>query len=131
MSIQASKTNILRSRVPGLHLVKLCEEKESAIQNSKCLQSITEVRSFLGLVQYCAKFQPEFAQVPEPLRMLTRKDQKFVWEDAQRRSFQKLKDMLSIAGTLGYFKNECKIRIVVNAGPTGIGAVLTRLQDGM
>ena len=108
-----------------------CEEKVSAVQNAKCPQSTAEVRSFLGLVQYCAKFLPEFAQIAEPLRMLTRKDQKFVWGDAQQRSFQKLKDMLIRTETLAYFKNDCKTRIVADAGPTGIGAVLTQLQDGM
>ena len=108
-----------------------CEEKVSAVQNAKCPQSTAEVRSFLGLVQYCAKFLPEFAQIAEPLRILTRKNQKFVWGDAQQRSFQKLKDMLIRAETLAYFKNDCKTRIVADAGPTGIGAVLTQLQDGM
>ena len=63
--------------------------------------------------------------------MLTRKDQQFIWGDAQQRSFQKLKDLLTRAETLAYFKNECKTRIVADAGPTGIGAVLTQLQDGM
>ena len=34
------------------------------------------------------------------------------------------------AETLAYFKNDCKTRIVADAGPTGIGAVLTQFQDG-
>ena len=34
------------------------EEKVSAVQNAKPPQSTAEVRSFLGLVQYCAKFLP-------------------------------------------------------------------------
>ena len=42
-----------------------------------------------------------------------------------------MKDLLTRAETLAYFKNECKTRIVADAGPTGIGAVLTQLQDGM
>ena len=107
------------------------EEKVAAIQNAKAPQTTAEVRSFLGLVQYCAKFLPDFAQVAEPLRMLTRKDQQFVWGDAQQKSFQKLKDLLIRAETLAYFRNECRTRIVADAGPTGIGAVLTQLQDGM
>lgn len=78
-----------------------------------------------------AKFLADFSQVAEPLRMLTRKDQQFMWEDAQQRSFQKLKDLLTRAETLAYFKNECRTRIVADAGPTGIGAVLTQLQDGL
>ena len=44
---------------------------------------------------------------------------------------KKLKDMLTRPETLCYFQNECKTRIVADAGPTGIGAVLTQLQDGM
>ena len=107
------------------------EEKVAAIQNAKAPQTTAEVRSFLGLVQYCAKFLPDFAQVAEPLRMLTRKDQQFVWGDVQQKSFQKLKDLLIRAETLAYFRNECRTRIVADAGPTGIGAVLTQLQDGM
>ena len=109
------------------------EEKVSAVQNAKPPQSTAEVRSFLGLVQYCAKFLPDFCQVAEPLRMLTRKDQQFMWEDAQQKSFLKLKDLLTRAETLAYFKNECRTRIVADAGPTGIGAVLTitQLQYGL
>ena len=57
-------------------------------------------------VSAVAKFLPDFSQVAEPLRMLTRKDQQFMWEDAQQRSFQKLKDLLTRAETLAYFKNE-------------------------
>ena len=63
--------------------------------------------------------------------MLTRKDELFVWGEAQQQSFQKLKDLLTRAETLAYFKNDCQTRIVADAGPTGIGAVLTRLQDGV
>lgn len=78
-----------------------------------------------------AKFLPDFSQAAEPLRMLTKKDQQFMWEDAHQRSFQKLKDLLTRAETLAYFKNECRTRIVADAGSTGIGAVLTQLQDSL
>ena len=102
------------------------EEQVSAVQNTKPPQSTAEVRSFLGLVQYCAKFLPDFSQVAEPLRMLTRKDQQFMWEDAQRKPFQKLKDLLARAEILSYFKNECRTRIVADADRTCIGNVLTQ-----
>ena len=102
------------------------EEKVPAVQNAKPPQSTAEVRSFLGLVQYCAKFLPDFSQVAEPLRMLTRKDQQFMWEDAQRKPFQKLKDLLARAEILSYFKNECRTRIVADADRTCIGNVLTQ-----
>ena len=46
------------------------EEKVSAVENAKPPLSAAEVRSFLGLVQYCAKFLPDFFQVAEPLSIL-------------------------------------------------------------
>ena len=54
-----------------------------------------------------------------------------MWGDPQEKSFQRLKDLLSQADTLAYFKNECRTRIVADVGPTGIGAVHTQLQNGM
>ena len=105
------------------------EEKVSAVQNATPPPSTAEVRSFLGLVQYFAKFLPDFSQVAKPLRMLTRKDQQFMWEDAQQKSFLKLKDLLTRTETLAYFKNECRTCTAADAGPTGTGAVLTQLQD--
>ena len=58
------------------------EERVSAIQNAKPPQNTAEVRSFLGLVQYCTKLLPDYAQVAEPLRILTKRDQHFMREDA-------------------------------------------------
>ena len=107
------------------------EEKVAAVQNAKPPKNVAEVRSFLGLVQYCAKFLPNFAQEAEPIRQLTRKDEPFVWKEVQQQSFEKLKYLLTRAETLAYFKNDCKTRIVTDAGPTGIGAVLTQFQDGV
>ena len=53
------------------------EEKIDAIVNAQSSKNASEVRSLLGLVQYSAKFLPNFAEVAEPLRILTRKDQQF------------------------------------------------------
>ena len=107
------------------------EEKVAAIQKAKAPQNVSETRSFLGLVQYCAKFLPNFAQVSEPLWRLTRKDQTFVWDTPQEESFQKLKELITRAETLAYFKAKAKTRIVADAGPAGIGAILTQLQRGV
>lgn len=90
-----------------------------------------DVRSFLGLVQCCANFLPNFAQEAEPIRQLTRKDEPFIWEEAQQQSFEKLKYLLTQAETLAYFQSDYKTRIVADAGPTGIGAVLAQFQDGV
>ena len=59
------------------------EEKIAAVQNARAPETASEVGSFLGLVQYSAKFIADFAQVAEPLRMLTRQNEMFEWGKEQ------------------------------------------------
>ena len=47
------------------------EDKIKAIVDAREPQSASEVRSFLGLANYNARFIPDFATVAEPLRRLT------------------------------------------------------------
>ena len=100
------------------------EEKIAAVVNARAPKNISEVRSFVQLVQYSAKFIPNFSQEAEPLRKLLRKGQVFVWGIAQQKAFERLKQLMSTSRALAYFQNECKTRIVADAGPDGLGAVL-------
>ena len=85
----------------------------------------------MGLVQYSAKFIPNSATIGRPIMDLTRKHVKFVWGNEQQSAFERLKSLISRADTLAYFKNDCKTRIIADASPVGLGAVLTQLQDGL
>ena len=104
------------------------EEKVAAIRYAKLPQKASEVRLFLGLVQHSSKFLPDFAEVAELLRKLTRKDQRFLWGTAQRDSFAKLKELISRAEALTYFQQDSMTRILADAGPSGLGAVPVQLQ---
>lgn len=42
--------------------------------------------------------------------------------------FQKLKEAVAQANVLVYFKRDCNTCIIADAGPHGLGAVLTQLQ---
>ena len=53
------------------------QSKVEAVTDATQPESATEVRSFLGLVNICARFIPDLATVSEPLRKLTRKDVHF------------------------------------------------------
>ena len=106
------------------------EEKVAAILNANPLQDASQVRPFVQLVQYSAKFLPNFAQEAEPLSSLLRKNEPFIWGEAQERSFQKLKQLVAQATTFAYFRGDCNTPIIADAGPQGLGAVPTQLQDG-
>jgi len=49
------------------------EEKVAAIRDARPPKDASEVRSFMGLVQYSAKFTPDVASVAKPIQELTRK----------------------------------------------------------
>ena len=105
------------------------KEKVAANLNASPPQDASRVRSFVQLVQYSAKFLPNFAQEAEPLRSLLRKNEPFIRGEAQEMSFQKLKQLVAQATTLAYFRGDCNTLIIADAGPQGVGAVLTQLQD--
>ncbi|KAL9966531.1 hypothetical protein ACROYT_G024619 [Oculina patagonica] len=46
------------------------EEKVAAIRDARPPKDATEVRSFMGLVQYSAKFMPDVASVAKPIQLL-------------------------------------------------------------
>ena len=49
------------------------ESKVQAVVNAREPESVAKVRSFMGLVNFSAKFIPNLTTVAEPLRQLTRK----------------------------------------------------------
>ena len=106
------------------------EDKVKAIVDAREPQSASEVKSFLGLANYNARFIPDFATVAEPLRRLTKKGVRFEFGEEQKDSFNELKRRLSSAETLGYFDKEAKTLIIADASPVGLGAILIQEQEG-
>ena len=90
---------------------------------------MSEVKSFLGLAQYCAKFIPDFASVTDPLWELTRGDQKFVWSTRQQKAFDKVKSLITQAPILAYYDQKAKTRLITDASPVGLGAILEQDQS--
>jgi hypothetical protein len=51
------------------------EEKVRAVVEAREPQNVTEVKSFLGLVNFSARFIPDLATVAEPMRQLTKREE--------------------------------------------------------
>ena len=102
------------------------EEKVRAVLESSRPATPTEVRSFLGMVGFSARFIPNFATIAEPLRAISRQGVPFVWGSEQEASFQELKQQLASAPVLAYFDKEAHTRVIADASPVGLGAVLVQ-----
>jgi len=108
--------------------------------SSSKIQTITEVsqpanvsqlKAFLGLVNYYARFLPDLATKLVPLYQLLQKDKTWEWYDKQEQAFQEVKQLLSSPNLLVHFDDSKPIVVACDASPFGIGAVLSHiLQDG-
>ena len=85
--------------------------KVEAVVNTREPESVAEVRSFMGLVNFSAKFIPNLAAVAEPLRQLTRKGVIFKWGEKQQEAFKALKETLASAET-AYDDKDAKTRVM-------------------
>jgi hypothetical protein len=108
--------------------IKPSEDKVEAIKSFREPQSCEETRSFLGLVTYVGKFVPCLANKTEPLRELIKKDNKFTWSSAQKSAFAEIKSVLSDVDHLGYFNPKDPTRLIADASPVALGAVLVQFE---
>ena len=102
--------------------------KVKAVVDAREPTNAAEVRSFLGLVNFTARFIPDLGTVSAPLRQLTKSGEPFVWGPEQQQSFDELKKRLSSVETLGYFNKNAPIKVIEDASPVGLEAVLVQEQ---
>ena len=84
----------------GSHGVEPTAEKVNAITNAPRPSTASEVRSFLGLVGFSARFIPQLSTIAEPLRRVTHKGTLFSWGPDQQNAFDQLKQRLAEATTI-------------------------------
>uniref|UniRef100_A0A803JFV2 Gypsy retrotransposon integrase-like protein 1 n=1 Tax=Xenopus tropicalis TaxID=8364 RepID=A0A803JFV2_XENTR len=105
-------------------------EKVTTITQWPVPQNIKELRSFLGLASYYRKFIEGFAHIADPLHKLAEKGAKFIWSKACGDAFLELKRRLLSAPIMAYPDPQLPFILDTDASETGIGAVLSQIQDG-
>ena len=100
--------------------------KVEAIHTAPPPESVKDVRSFLGMATYCAKFIPQFSDLSAPLRALTRKNSHFSWTSQTQESFDKIKQALTSDTVIAYFDKTKETELFTDASPTGLSAILSQ-----
>ena len=96
------------------------------IINLQTPTSASEVRSLLGMTNYCSRFIPDYATKTEPLRKLTHKDQPWEWTPRHDSAVNELKDALVKALVTAYFDPVKDTELSVDASPVGLAAILSQ-----
>ena len=89
-----------------------------------------ELKSFLGLMTYNAKFLPQLATVLHPLYQLLCKDVKWKWSKVHDIAVKEAKHLVSRAPVLAHFDTSKPIRLYCDASAVGVGACLMHVIRG-
>lgn len=108
----------------GIHI-----ERIVAIKGMGAPQNISELRNFMGSINYLSKFIPQLAKKAKPLNDLLSPKNAFIWGLAQEQTFQKLKNALSSTPILAWFHSARETVISADASAYGFGAVLKQKQE--
>ena len=112
----------------GLHT---CKNKVEAIEKALAPKNVTELCSYLGLLNFNGKFLRNLSSILAPLHQLLKKDAKWVWKVNQQRAFNKTKEMLQSATVLTHYDDKKELLLSCDASPYGLGTVLShRIPDG-
>ncbi|WVZ71016.1 LOW QUALITY PROTEIN: hypothetical protein U9M48_019643 [Paspalum notatum var. saurae] len=74
--------------------------KVKDVLNWKQPETVTEIRSFLGLAGYYRRFIKDFSKTAKPMTSLTKKNAKYLWSSNCEEAFQTLKKPLTSAPVL-------------------------------
>ena len=107
------------------------ESKVRAIENAPAPTNVSQLKSFLGLVNYYGKFLPNLATTMAPLYSLLQKTTPWSWDPQQQAAFSAAKRQLTSSTLLVHYSSQRSLLLACDASPYGVGAVLShRMEDG-
>ena len=106
-------------------------EKVRAIREGPQPQDVSQLHSFLGMLNYYGKFIPNLATLLRPLYDLLQSAKTWSWGDSQEQAFCKAKELLSSSPLLTHYDPERPLVLSCDASPYGVGAVLSHCMEDL
>ena len=112
-------------------VVETVQEKIDPVLDAPPPRDTGKLRSFLGAVTFYARFLPDMSTVAAPLNKLLQKREPWRWTATEKRSFNELKRRLASAPVLAHYDGRRPVKLITDASPHGVGAVLVQVgEDG-
>ena len=109
--------------------IKPNDEKVEAILKLKLPENTKDLKSFLGAIQYMAKFLPKLSEQTDRLRKLLKKSEPWIWGPEQETDFNRIKQMLTEGPCLAHYAKDKDNMVTTDASKTGLGKTLWQKQD--
>lgn len=109
----------------------ISKEKVKAVVDAPVPTNVTELRAFLGMLNYYAKFLKNYSRIVNPLYELLQKNVKWNWSKDCDTAFGTAKRSLTGSNVLVHYNPKLPMRLSCDASPVGLGAVLSHVfSDG-
>jgi len=121
---KVQKVNFL-GVVMGQGKIKMEEDKVAGVLSWPVPKTVRDVRKFLGLANYYKRFVKDFAKLARPLNNLTKKDEKWKWEEQQQKAFEQLKTVFTSRPLLVAPDLDKEFRVEADTSNFAMGGVLS------
>jgi len=111
--------------VMGQGKIKIEEDKVAGVLNWPVPKMVRDIRKFLGLANYYRRFVKDFAKLARPLNNLTRKDERWKWEEQQQKAFEQLKMVFTSRPLLVAPDLDKEFRVEADTSNFAMGGVLS------
>jgi len=138
LKLNLEKCTFFKSEVKFLgHLISFLgirplPQRSDTLAKFTLPKTVTQLRSFLGTINYCHRFIPHLSEIIAPLSGLASgpKHSVISWDAESLSSFEKAKTSLTDVQTLSYPDPTCPLTLTTDASNVAAGAVLHQLRGG-
>ena len=109
----------------GLHET---DSKIKAITSMKRPTNKSEIKTFVGMVNYYHKFLPNIASVLRPLHQLTEANRDFKWSEKCESAFKEAKSLIASKRVLTHYDPDLPIIIQTDACENGISGIMSHIM---
>ncbi len=107
------------------------EDKLEAIVKAPPPQNISQLKAFLGMLNYYGKFIGNLATVIHPRNRLLHRNTVWNWTTQCNEAFQTAKNLLKDSSVLAHYNSDLPIRLAADTSCYGIGANISHsMPDG-
>jgi len=107
--------------------IKKEQKKMEAVEKLPRPRNVSEVRAFLGLINYYGRFIENLSNILRPLNELLKKYTRFKWTSDCEYAFKQAKQAFCSNKILVSFNPTLPVVLATDASPYGVGAVLSHI----
>jgi len=135
VQLKAEKCSFMQDQVQFLgHVIDAegvhpAPEKVRAIVDAPVPTCVSELRSFLGMLQYYGKFLANLSTMLQPLNNLLREGVPWLWKPECQQAFNGAKEQLLSSKVLTHYDVNLPLVLACDASSYGIGAVISHVME--